>query len=113
MHHREDSNLEMLPIDMVDDFIVAKDLHLLHLGIMKKMILIWKEGRCNFQYKWVDSHIANLNEMLKNINNDMPTDIHRSVRNIDCFKFWKGSELRTFLLYIGIVVLKHVLQDEE
>lgn len=43
----------------------------------------------------------------------MPTDIHRSVRSIDCFKFWKGSELRTFLLYVGPIVLKHVLVETE
>lgn len=77
---------------------------------MKKSFLIWKEGRYDFAYKWINADIANLNKMLANINNDMPIDIHRSVRNIDCFKFWKGTELRTFLLYLGVVVLRHVLR---
>lgn len=98
---------------MVNDFVIADDLHLLHLGIMKKSLLIWNGSLCNFEFKWTDANIKNLNEMLRNINCDMPTDMNRSVRTIDCLKFWKGTELRTFLLYVGVVVLKHVLRDIE
>lgn len=112
-HHREYSILERIPIDMIDDFVVADDLHLFHLGLMKKCILMWKEGRTKSAHKWTDTDIRKLNEMLKNINRDMPADIHRSVRSVDCFKFWKGTELRAFLLYIGVVVLKHVLNQTE
>lgn len=103
-HHNEYSILELLPIKMIDDFVVAEDLHLFHLGLMKKCLLFWKDGKSNLAQKWTEDDVKKLNEMLKSINNDMPTDIHRSVRSIDCFKFWKGSELRTFLLYIGPVV---------
>lgn len=112
-HHREYSILERLPMNMIDDFIVAEDLHLFHLGLMKKCILMWKDGRSKTVRKWTEVDIRKLNEMLKNINNDMPTDIHRSVRSIDCFNFWKGNELRTFLLYIGAVVLKYVISQAE
>lgn len=98
---------------MINDFVVAEDLHLLHLGIMKKLLLIWKDGLSNFEFKWNNDDIKNLNEMLKRINSCMPTEIHRSTRSIDYLKFWKGTELRTFLLYIGIVVLKTVLRDVE
>lgn len=92
---------------MIDDFATSDDLHLLHLGIMKKCLLIWKEGKNNFEYKWKDNDIANINRMLQKLNSDMPTD--RSVRTLDCFKFWKGTELSTFLLYIGVLVLKEIL----
>lgn len=112
-HHREFSILEELPIDMIKDFVTSDDLHLIHLGIMKKCLLMWKEGENNFSYKWKDRDIVKLNEMLKNINTDMPTDIHRAVRNIDCIKFWKGTEFRTFLLYIGVVVLRDLLREQE
>lgn len=43
----------------------------------------------------------------------MPTDIHRSVRRLDVLKFWKGVEFRCVLLYIGMVVLRPVLNDAE
>lgn len=35
-HHLATSVLEMLPIDMVKAFSVSDDLHLLHLGMMKR-----------------------------------------------------------------------------
>lgn len=99
-HHREDSIVERLPINMIEDFVIADELHLLHLGVMKKCLLMWKDGQVNSSEKWTHANVRTLNEMLKSINNDMPTDIHRSVRGIDCIKFWKGTELRTFLLYL-------------
>lgn len=112
-HHREYSIIEELPIDMVDDFVTSEDLHLLHLGIMKKLLLMWKDGDNNFQHKWHDDEIPIINQVLREINNDLPIDIHRSVRQISCLKFWKGTEFRTFLLYVGVVVLKRFLRVEE
>lgn len=35
-HHRELSSLELLPIDMVRDFVTSDSLHLLDLGIVKR-----------------------------------------------------------------------------
>lgn len=35
-HHRELSALELLPIDMVRDFITSDSLHLLDLGVVKR-----------------------------------------------------------------------------
>lgn len=112
-HHREYSLLEELPIDMINHFVTSDSLHLLHLGIMKKFLKIWKNGCTNFNYKWTDADISNVNTLLRNCNSEMPTDIHRSVRSLDCLSFWKGTEFRTFLLYTGVVVLKNSLRAEE
>lgn len=112
-HHREYSIIEELPIDMVDDFIISDALHLLHLGLMKKCLTVWKDGSTNFTYKWTNNNVSELNRFLYQCNSDMPTDIHRSIRRLDLLKFWKGTEFRTFLMYIGIVVLKSVLRKQE
>lgn len=42
----------------------------------------------------------------------MPAEIHRSIRSLNHIKYWKGTEYRTFLLYVGIVVLKDFLTQE-
>lgn len=42
----------------------------------------------------------------------MPSDIHRYIRSLTCLSDWKGTEYRTFLLYIGLVVLKDNLEAE-
>lgn len=112
-HHREDSILEELPIDMINDFVTSDSLRLFHLGIMKKCLLIWLGQKDNYEYKWTSCDIDNMNKLLANCNEDIASDIHRSIRNLGCIKFWKGTELRTFLFYLGVVVLKQWLRKEE
>lgn len=112
-HHREYSIIEELPIDMVLDFVTSDSLHLFHLGIMKKLLLVWLGEEDNFEYKWSQNDISNMNRLLVNCNADMPFDVHRSIRGLDCIKFWKGTEFRTFLHYIGPVVLKQTLREQE
>lgn len=43
----------------------------------------------------------------------MPSEIHRSLRSLEEMSDWKGVEFKTFLMYIGMVVLKPVLQNDE
>lgn len=47
------------------------------------------------------------------VNKYLPSDIHRKIRSLDNIKRWKGSEFRTFLLYVGVVVLRDVLPTNE
>lgn len=112
-HHRENSIIEELPINMIDDFVTSDSLHLLHLGIMKKCLLIWLGQIDNFEFKWTSDDITEMNRLLSNCNEDIASDIHRSVRNLSCIRFWKGTEFRTFLNYLGVVVLRQTLRTEE
>lgn len=111
-HHKESSPIESLPIDIIQDFIIADSLHLLDLGVMKKCLTGWMYGSFNFRTKWCAQQIENLSKDLVNTNQTLPCEIHRAVQGLDCLKFWKGLEFRTFLLYIGIVHLKDYLIDE-
>lgn len=43
-------------------------------------------------------------------NSELPSEIHRAVRSLKDLAYWKGSEFRTVLLYIGMVVFKKYLQ---
>lgn len=112
-HHREYSIIEELPIDMIDAFVTSDSLHLLHLGIMKKFLKIWMKGKKHFDHKWTSTDVENINKLLGAYNSEMPIDIHRSIRSLNCYCFWKGTEFRTFLLYIGVVLLKQFLRVEE
>lgn len=75
-HHREDSILEELPINMINDFVTSDDLHLIHLGVMKIFLLIWLGQHDNFEYKWTSDDINIMNSLLVNCNEDIATDIH-------------------------------------
>lgn len=109
IHHRGQSLLEELPIDMVDDFVIADPLHLLDLGIMRKLIRIWIEGTSTKYFKLTKRDKIKLDKALLLSNSYLPSEIHRSVRPIEWLKFWKGNEYRTVLMYIGIAVFKEIL----
>lgn len=72
----------------------------------------WREGSYNFRTKFSKSQIDEVSSMLENCNKFKPIEIHRAIRGLKFLKYWKGSEYRTFLFYLGPVVLKGILSDE-
>lgn len=111
-HHRSYSCMERLPIDMIADFVIADPLHLLELGIMRKLLYIWIFGKVTPSLKLRKNDVQQLDVALLECNQSLPTEIHRKIRVTKWLKYWKGSEYRTVLLYIGIVVLKKKLPVE-
>lgn len=110
-HHVVDSPLLKLDIDMIKDFPVADSLHLLHLGLMKRFLTGWRNGTFrNSDTKWPAETTIKVSDYLNQCK--MPAEFHRVVRNLECLSHWKGTEFRTFLHYIGIVVLKDHLSRE-
>lgn len=114
-HHCEHrSIIEMIQgVDMVKDFPTSDPLHSVDIGIMKKCLLRWFEGTKTYKTYFRKNIIDKINLHLMKIRREMPTEIHRSIRDLGCLKFWKGTEFRTFLLYIGTVALKEDLSTEE
>lgn len=105
------SPLLKLPIDMVEDVIVSDSLHLLHLGITKRLLISYKDGHNGLEIKkWSNSEIEHISTTLKSIR--LPVEIHREVRGIDCVGHWKGTECASFLHYIGIILLKHYINED-
>lgn len=110
-HHKVDSPLIKLPIDMIVDFPIGDALHLLDLGIMKKCLVGWRDGKFgNYKTKWSTREINDLTQMLAECK--LPRELHRKVRGLDTLGHWKGLEFRSFLYYLSIVVLKPVLAPD-
>ncbi|EAT45714.1 AAEL003021-PA [Aedes aegypti] len=51
-HRRGQTPLMQLPIDMIQDIIVGDSLHLLELGVMKKLLTGWRTGSMTLKAKW-------------------------------------------------------------
>lgn len=105
-HHKYDSPfLQLKSIDMIEQFPIGDSLHLLHLGLMKRLLSGWKDGYFrNSDTKWPARTTLEISRFL--LTCKMPSEIHRAVRGLDCLAHWKGTEYRTFLHYVGIVALK-------
>lgn len=53
--------------------------------------------------------LNHINSALSKLSNEMPTEIHRAVRDLSTLHFWKATEFHNFLLYLGIIALKDVI----
>ncbi|XP_065213071.1 uncharacterized protein LOC135840511 isoform X1 [Planococcus citri] len=98
------------PINMVPyDY-----MHLLCLGIMKKLIELWMQSIPRISRRVLKKTPKDiLNNRLKTVANFCPVEFVRHPRSIDEYKRWKATEFRTFLLYYGTAVLIGVLPTEK
>lgn len=112
-HHKTDSILEKIHgLDMVLDFPIGDALHLLDLGITKRFLNGWKCGNLNnHNAKWSANQIQNVSKFLQECK--LPREIRRPVRSLDHLSRWKGTEYRTFLLYLSPIVLKQFFETDE
>lgn len=82
-HHKVDSPLLNLEIDMVEQFPVAYSLHLLHIGLMKRLLFGWRDGTFRLSdTKWRAQTTNSVSSLL--ITFKLPAEFHRSVRGLDC-----------------------------
>lgn len=110
-HHKIDSPLLQLQIDMIKDFPTSDRLHLIDGGHTKRLLIGWKDGSFkNSGLKFSAKDIIQISSFLENIKT--PKEIHRSIRGLDCIHHWKGTEFYTFLHYVSIVVMKDFLATD-
>lgn len=84
-------------------------MHLVCLGVVKKLIRVWIEKgpkKCKLRALKVTQISERLLQISKT---NYPTEFSRRPRPIQLFKYWKATELRSFLLYLGPVVLSNIL----
>lgn len=112
-HHKNVSPFEDTDIDMVKRFPISDSLHLLHHGVTKKCLQRWIGKVKGYGRKWSRLTTESVSRYLLEANKRMPSDIHRSLRSLDDLSHWKGVEFRTLLMYVGMVVLRSALENDE
>lgn len=129
-HHRVATPFLRLPIDMIHAFPIGDSLHLLHLGVMKRLLIGWRDGtfrkppknrnsydtinddrRCRIsEARFSNRDISAISSYLTDCK--LPREFQRATRGLDCLHHWKGTEYKSFLHYVGIVALKeHLIPD--
>lgn len=104
-HHLSEKSLleNIQELDMVLDFSID-EMHIVHLGVMKK-IIEFVMGLLN------KKEVTRVNDRAQLIEKYRPCEIHRIIRGIDQYKQFKANELRTFLMITGPILLKDVLDS--
>jgi len=86
-------------------------MHLCCLGIMKRMLMLWYEGRV--PHRIGGRNVEIVSERLRSFSKFIPSEFSRKCRGLDDLHFWKATEFRTFILYVGPLALKNVLSKEK
>ncbi|CAH0553200.1 unnamed protein product [Brassicogethes aeneus] len=107
-HHKGNSPLERLNIGMVSKFPIDY-MHAVCLGIMKKLLITWSQGAKHLK---INKKIE-IDDRISNIVKSWPANFNRKPRSIFEIERWKATEFRQFLLYIGPVVLKDILDKKK
>ena len=79
-------------------------------GNEKVVIILERRSK---PFRLTPFHIIQISGRLKNMTGLMPSEFARQPRGLDELKRWKATELRTFLLYVGPIVLKGILRPEK
>lgn len=85
-------------------------MHLVCLGVVKKLILLWIKGPRSVRLS--QQLLNQISGALLNLQTSVPNDFVRRPRSLKDVKFWKATEFRQFLLYTGPVVLKNVVSKD-
>lgn len=109
-HHIGDipSILETIPqLKMVDGFPLDY-MHLVCLGVVKKLIKSWMDGK-SAVFKLPTAEVVKLSDYLVSLCGVTSSDFARKPRSLFEVDRWKATEYRQFLLYSGPLVLKNIL----
>lgn len=99
----------LIGLDMIKDFVIADSLHLLELGVMKRLLNGWRGAKRMNCLTWSYEIQSIISDHIKGIK--LPCEINRHCRSLTFFAVWKGQEFRTFLLYYGPIVLREHLHQ--
>ena len=106
--------VQLSPLVKIDDFDCIKGfildyMHLVCLGITKRILIFLKSGPriC----KLSNSQVLEISAKLISFNGKLPSDFAKQPRSLEDLLFWKATEFREFLLYLGVIVLKGIVSD--
>lgn len=97
-HHKGISPLINLGVGMVTKFPIDY-MHAVCLGVTKKLLNIWVSG--NLSVRLSNQYVSQISERLELLKKYMPLEFNRKPRTL--------AEFRTFLVYVGPVVLENIV----
>ena len=85
-------------------------MHLICLGVVKRMLTSWKDGQR--AVKLSNHQLDIISNKLLALRNDLPSEFARKPRSLNELGRWKATELKQFLLYTGLPCIKGIVSSE-
>lgn len=101
--------IELPGFDSINSFSLDY-MHLICLGVMKKLLFLWTKGPLNVRLR--SKSVDDLSSSLLSLKNCITSDFVRSVRSMKELNRFKATEFRTIVIYVGQIVLKNVLSNK-
>jgi len=107
-YHRGRTILTEIPnIGLVTN-VILDYLHLVCLGVIKKLILLWMKGPLSVRIS--NNDVMKCSRYLISFHDMMPSEFSRKPKMLTDINNWKATEFRQFLLYTGPIVLQSILK---
>lgn len=111
-HHKEGTSpLSLLPIGIVSQ-VPFEYMHLVCLGVMKKLLSAWVQGKYSRLAKLSGISIDRICVRLNIFRKFCPSDFARRPTSLELYSKYKATELRQFLLYTGPIVTRDILDEQ-
>ena len=108
-HSKGRSPLSYTNIKLVSQ-VVLDYMHLVLLGVMRRLLNLWlestKEREGSTRYRVSGATADAISSVLLSLIESCPKEFARKPRSLSHFKMFKATELRTILLYTGLVAFK-------
>jgi len=101
--------IELPGFDSINSFSLDY-MHLICLGVMKKLLFLWTKGPLNVRLR--SKSVDDLSSSLLSLKNCITSDFVRSVRSMKELSRFKATEFRTIVLYVGQIVFKNVISKK-
>jgi len=87
-------------------------MHLVYLGVMRRLIMCWLRGLIETNCRLPGQSVRMISDRLLGVQRYMCCEFVRRPRALSEIDRWKATEFRTFLLYLGPIVLKGILSKQ-
>lgn len=107
-YHTGITSLTSIPKFSFIDNIPNDYMHLVLLGVMKKLIALWIKPGGPLNVRMRSKVVQNVSKILiENIRPVVPSEFQRKSRALNNFSQWKAVEFKMFFLYTGVGALKN------
>jgi len=110
-YHQGTSPLENIPRLGLVSQVPLDYQHLVCLGIVKKLLLMWNFGDLRVRIPFRNVQLIS-SALIHLVKNHVPIEFQRKPRSLNYVKKWKATEYRQLLLYSGPFILKNILSNE-